>query len=286
MIGFLNIIKPKGVTSSCVVSSVKGKLKVPCGHMGTLDPMADGVLPIGLNQAARLFDYLLEKEKTYIADFRFGQMTDTLDITGNFLERTSVNPSDSQIKLVLGDFVGEINQIPPKYSAKYVNGRRGYVLARKGIDFDLEPKKVKINCFDFLGRVDENTVRFKIDCGGGTYIRSLARDLGEKTGSLCIMSALTRTKSGIFDYENGITAEDLLKCSDINELKKRIIPPDEVINFQKIYLSAVWAQKVLDGVFPNREEPDGFYRVYSPDMFFGIGVIKDRILKIRTYVRE
>ena len=123
MTGFINIIKPSGMSSAYAVGAVKKKFNKPCGHMGTLDPMAEGVLPVGIGKASRLFQYLLDKEKTYIARFIFGYTTDTLDITGQTTETTDKIPTLSEIKEVLESFVGEIMQVPPNYSAKCINGK-------------------------------------------------------------------------------------------------------------------------------------------------------------------
>ena len=178
--GFFNVDKPSGMTSSTVVNKCKWLSGVPCGHMGTLDPLASGVLPVGVGNAARLFNYFLEKEKVYIAEFTFGVESDTLDSTGNLVRGGHV-PDEGEISAVLPQFFGDIMQIPPKYSAKNINGRRGYELARAGIEFELEAKKVHIYGMEVLGKVEdkEDTFRIQIRCGGGTYIRSLARDIAE-----------------------------------------------------------------------------------------------------------
>ena len=176
--GFFNVNKPSGITSSTVVNKLKWLTGVPCGHMGTLDPLASGVLPVGVGNATRLFDYFLEKEKEYIAEFTFGVDSDTLDSTGNLICGGHV-PNEREIEIVLPTFFGDIMQVPPKYSAKNVNGQRGYDLARAGVEFTLPPKQVRIDGIELLGKSKdkENTFLFKIRCGGGTYIRSLARDI-------------------------------------------------------------------------------------------------------------
>ena len=143
MKGFINLYKPAGISSAAAVSAVKKKFHTPCGHMGTLDPMAEGVLPVGIYKTSRLFQYLLDKDKSYVARFRFGFTTDTLDVTGSVTETTGIVPSEEEIKAVLPAFIGEIEQIPPKYSAKCIDGKRGYQLARKGVEFELQPKKAR-----------------------------------------------------------------------------------------------------------------------------------------------
>ncbi len=282
MKGFINLIKPEGMSSAYAVGSVKRKLHVNSGHMGTLDPMASGVLPVGIEKTSRLFQYLIDKVKTYVARFKFGFTTDTLDTTGVITERTSVIPSQSEIKCVLNKFIGEIDQIPPKYSAKCIAGKRGYQLARKGIDFTLEPKKVTVLSIDCLSQTDENEFEFEIKCKGGTYIRSLARDIAFSLGTVGTMSKLVRTASGVFCMENGVTVEEFMS-SDNPE--KYVLPPDMAVNFAKLRLSAKQAQKILDGVYEDYGFEDGTYRVYNEDEFWGVGVSERGKLKIKAYVR-
>lgn len=282
MKGFINILKPEGMSSAYAVGAVKHKFKVPCGHMGTLDPMASGVLPVGIGKTSRMFPFLLDKNKTYIARFKFGEMTDTLDKTGVVIETTDFIPTEQEIRSVLSKFVGEIEQVPPKYSAKCVNGKRGYWLSRHGIDFELEPKKVIVNKFELRNKISDTEYEFLIECGGGTYIRSLGRDLGFILSSLATMTKLERTKSGIFDLSNGVLLEEF-KSSDDPE--KYIIPSENAVDFEKIVLTNAQATKILDGVFSNYGYPDGFYRVFNEKEFWGIGESKQGILKIKAYVR-
>ncbi|MBE5736791.1 MAG: tRNA pseudouridine(55) synthase TruB [Clostridiales bacterium] len=282
MTGFINIIKPSGVSSAYAVGGVKKKFNCPCGHMGTLDPMADGVLPVGVGKASRLFQYLLEKEKTYVARFIFGYTTDTLDITGQTTEKTDKVPTLEDIKQVLPKFIGEIEQMPPKYSAKCINGKRSYQLARQGVEFTLKPKTVTILDLQCLSQISENEFEFRIDCKGGTYIRSLARDIALATGSLGVMSKLTRTACGVFNMQNGVTSQELF---DSVNPEQYLIKADSVINFEKLNLTKMQAQKILDGVYENYGFSDGVYRVYNQGDFIGVGTVNDGILRINSYVR-
>lgn len=282
MTGFINLNKAAGKSSASAVAAVKRKFNAPCGHMGTLDPMAAGVLPVGIGKTSRLFPYLLDKRKTYIATFLFGETTDTLDVTGKVTATTDIIPCESDILSAVKFFIGEIEQVPPNYSAKCVDGKRGYQLARKGVDFSLPPKKVVIENIELLGAAGENAYRFKIDCRGGTYIRSLARDIGEKCGSLGVMSALERVKSGIFGIENSVTVEEL---SDSAEPQKYLIPADTAVDFEKLRLSEKQAKKILDGVYEDYGFKDGVYRVYNCGEFWGIGEAADGRLRIKAYVR-
>ena len=283
MIGFININKNVGDGSTRAVSKVKRLFKTPCGHMGTLDPLASGVLPIGVGKATRLFNFLLDKQKTYIAEFEFGYLTDTLDCTGAVLKSGGRIPAKEEITYVLGDFLGEIDQIPPAYSAKMVDGVRSYDLARRGIEVQLKPKRVRIDGVTCLEQKEEGKFSFRIVCGGGTYIRSIARDLGEKLGTYCTMTALKRTAAGVFTIENSITVEELLSSEHPEEL---IIPADTAVSYPKVFLSESQGARLLNGVYDDYGLPEGLYRVYTMDEFWGIGVVENSLLKMKAYCRE
>ena len=283
MRGFINVIKPEGMNSSVAVAIVKRKFKVPCGHMGTLDPMASGVLPIGLGKTSRLFQYLLDKVKTYRTRVIFGYSTDTLDVTGKKDGETCIVPTKEQIEQILPSFIGEIEQMPPKFSAKCIDGKRGYELARSGVDFELKPKRVTILDIKLVGQTAENEFEFTVDCKGGTYIRSIARDLGLKLNTLGVMSYLRRERCGIFDLSNGVTIEDLKVSENPEEF---IIPSDNAVSFEKIVLDNVTANKILNGLYENIGVKDGTYRVYNGEEFWGVGESVNGILKIKSYVKE
>lgn len=279
--GFLNLWKPAGGSSARLVAEVKRLTGEPTGHMGTLDPMAEGVLPVCLGRAGRLFDYLLDKEKVYVAEFTFGYETDTLDRAGRIERRTDAVPGEAEIAAALPSLTGEIEQVPPKYSAKSVNGVRGYRLARQGAEFSLPAKKVTVLSFTPLGGCGENAWRFEIRAKGGTYIRSLCRDLAYACGSLGTMTALTRTASGIFDAKNALTPAEL----SAGGWREKLIPADCAVNFPRTELSDTQAKRLLDG---KREETDlapGYYRAYAPGEFFGIGESADGAFRMRTYLR-
>ena len=264
-LGFLNVDKPSGMTSSAVVNRIKRLTGLPCGHMGTLDPLASGVLPVGIGNATRLFEYFLNKQKEYIAEFTFGADSDTLDSTGEEIER------------ILPDFEGEIMQVPPKYSAKNVGGRRGYDLARAGIEFELEPKKVRIDEVALLGG-EGDVFRFRIRCGGGTYIRSLARDIAGKLGTKAVMSGLRRTKSGYFKIEEAVPF-DALAGENIEEL---IIPTESVLPYETIVLTCPRAEKIFCGVPASTDYADGEYKIYRDGIFYGIAEVRNKRAKIKT----
>ena len=281
--GFFNVDKPSGIVSSTVVNKIKWLSGVPCGHMGTLDPLASGVLPVGVGNAARLFDYFLEKEKEYVAEFTFGVDSDTLDSTGNLIQGGHV-PDETEIAGVLPTFFGDIMQVPPKYSAKNVNGRRGYDLARAGIDFELAPKKVHIYGIELLGRKADSADTFlvKIRCGGGTYIRSLGRDIAAALGTKAVMSALRRTQSGTFTLQNAVPFDFFAQDPPIAEMEKYLIPTDSVLPFERLNLTEKGTVRILQGNFVSVDVADGLYKIYEENRFYGLAEVVDGKAKAKT----
>ena len=283
-LGFFNVDKPSGVVSSAVVNKLKWLCGMPTGHLGTLDPLASGVLPVGVGNATRLFNYFLEKRKTYLAEFTFGVDSDTLDSTGTLVYGGKI-PAEEEIIAALPALEGEINQIPPKYSAKNVGGKRGYELARAGIEFELAPKKVQIYSVKLLGKGEnENAFRFEIECGGGTYIRSIARDLANSLGTKGVMSALRRTKSGVFSAENVVPYEWFLReVITPAELEEKIIPTDSVLPFPVLEVTEKEAEKLLFGQTVFTANEDGTYKFYNADgSFYGLAEAKGKRVKLVT----
>ena len=281
--GFFNVDKPSGLTSGTVVNKCKWLCGVPCGHMGTLDPLASGVLPVGIGKATRLFDYFLDKEKEYIAKFTFGVTSDTLDSTGELCKQGHI-PTADEIASVLPSFLGEIMQVPPKYSAKNVNGKRGYELARAGIEFELAAKKVHIYGMELLGKSEdkENTYRIKINCGGGTYIRSLARDIAAALDTKAVMSSLLRTKSGVFTLDKAIPFSLLESDPSIETLEQWLIPTESVLPYEDLLLNEKQSVKLLQGQQVRVEQADGLYKIYQEGSFYGIAEVKDGTAKAKT----
>ena len=284
MNGFLNLYKPKGVSSARVLNAVKRSLKgETVGHMGTLDPLADGVLPVAIGKSTRLFDYLLDKNKEYVATVAFGFSTDSYDLEGEITQRSDVLPSDAELEAACKKLTGDIMQIPPIYSAKCVNGKRSYELARKGVAVDLPPKKVTVKSIRVLDKISESEYKIKIVCGGGTYIRAIARDLGLLCGTVATMTSLTRTASGIFRIENSVTAEEFTSAAYKSAL---LIPPDEVIDYPIIRLDERQTERLYNGLYDVYDYPDGIYKVYSPTAFYGVGEVKNGKIKVKAYLRD
>ncbi len=284
MNGFLNIYKPKGVSSAKVLNSLKKSLKgVAIGHMGTLDPLASGVLPVALGKSTRLFDYLLDKDKTYVATFAFGYETDTLDLEGKVVRTNDYIPSEVELTEKSAALIGDIMQVPPVFSAKCVNGKRSYQLARKGEEFELPPKKVTINSIKLIDKVADGEYRFEISCKGGTYIRSIVRDLAALCDTVGTMTDLVRTKSGVFEIENSVKAEDFLLADNKEEF---LIAPEHVVFFPEIHLNERESVRLFNGLYDVFPYSDGLYKIFAPDGFYGIGEVTGGKIKTKAYIRD
>ncbi|MDE6868652.1 MAG: tRNA pseudouridine(55) synthase TruB [Clostridia bacterium] len=279
MTGFIIVNKAAGTSSAHEVNVIKRLTNTPCGHMGTLDPMASGVLPVAIGNAARLFDYFLDKRKTYIAEFKFGFDSDTLDTTGTVTNSGQRVPNECEIIEVIPSLCGEVMQIPPKYSAKNVGGKRGYSLARAGVEFELPPKKVNIYSIKLIEKTSIDSFSFEIECGGGTYIRSIARDMGKSLNTCAIMSGLVRTKSGCFELDNAVGTEKLTP----QNLENFIIATDSVLPFESVYPTECEAKRLFNGLSVPCTLSDGIYKIYFTDgSFYGLAEAKANNLKVRT----
>lgn len=281
MNGLVNLNKPSGISSAAAVARVKHILgEKTVGHMGTLDPMAEGVLAIGVGKAARLFDYFCGKDKTYVAKFRFGAETDTLDALGTVTATTADIPSIDAVSNAMQSLVGRIEQVPPAYSAKHIDGKRAYALARSGAAVEPKPVEVEIYGAELVCQPRMDEVVFKIDCSSGTYIRSICRDVGRMCGSLATLTFLRRTRSGTFRIEHSVTLENLEAVRGA-----AIIPTERVIDLPRYDVPSE-----LEGDLKNgRRVPfdrDGRYKVYCLDRFYGIGAAVNGALKIVTYLAD
>lgn len=273
---FLNLYKEKGMTSAKAVGKVKhiltekGFKPDKIGHMGTLDPDGEGVLPIALGRATRLFDYI-QSDKIYYTEFVFGKTTDTLDASGVFADEESRVPTEKEIIAAIPSLTGKMMQLPPKYSAKSVNGRRAYDLARAGADFELKAKQIEIYSIDYLGKTGP-AFAFRVSCGSGTYIRSLVRDMAEKTGTVGYMKRIKREKFGIFDVKNSMTAEELSAAENIEDL---FVPIEKTLDFlPEFELSGnpEAARLILNGVpLKLTGMPDGNFVIRIDGKLSGIG---------------
>ena len=270
----VNLFKPVGPTSFDMVCSVRKILGVKkAGHIGTLDPAAEGVLPICLNRSTRIIQFLSPLQKTYRATLELGSETDTQDATGRKI--STKDPSlvnETKIKQVFQTFVGEKDQIPPMYSAKKKNGIPLYKLARNGINIARDPVKVTIYSIDFIKK-EENQVLFEVRCSAGTYIRTLSHDIGKKLGCYAHMVRLTRTKVGLFGLGRTLTLEELKLAYEEGSLPEKLLPLEEALNFlpairvKEEYLESVSHGVALSKCFletiPDRFEPGHYFRVFG-----------------------
>lgn len=246
--GFLNVYKPAGMTSHDVVAVLRRVTKIKqIGHTGTLDPFAQGVLPIAIGKATRLIEYL-DDEKEYLAQINFGHATTTYDIEGEAI----FTPKNQSVKIALEniidglkEFEGEILQTPPMYSAIKVKGKKLYEYARKGEEIKIEPRKVVIEKIE-LKNFDEinQTAEVLIKCSKGTYIRSIAHDLGQNLGVGAYLSRLERTQAGNFYINNSILLENIKTLEDV---EKNLINPLELINLPRLEVTELEHQKILMG---------------------------------------
>ena len=273
MDGVLIINKPKGYTSYDVVSIVKKKLSISkVGHTGTLDPNATGVLPILVGKATKISKYLIEHNKTYVAELRLGEKSATGDIEGEIVERKSIpNLKENKIKETLETFLGKQMQKPPIYSSIKINGKKAYEYARKGQTVEIEPRKIEIMEISLI-KFENNIITFSTSCSKGTYIRVLCEYIAEKLGTVGLMQNLIRTRVDKFDIKDSFTLENVEKAN--------IIGIEEIfINNKKIELDRRKTELFLNGVKLNFNEDDGLYRIYNNNIFIGLGIIKSNSLK-------
>lgn len=228
--GVINVYKERGFTSHDVVAKLRGILKQKkIGHTGTLDPDAEGVLPVCLGKGTKLCDLLTDRDKTYEAVLLLGQSTDTQDATGTILEHSEVTVSEEQVREAILGFVGHYEQIPPMYSALKVNGQKLCDLARAGKEVERKTRPVKIYGIDIL-EISLPRVRVSVSCSKGTYIRTLCHDIGEKLGCHGCMEKLLRTKAGQFELKDSLMLSEVERFRDEDRLDEVIIPVDQVFS--------------------------------------------------------
>lgn len=228
MDGFLNVNKPLGRTSSDVVVFVRRRLPkgTRVGHGGTLDPEASGVLPVCVGAAARLFDYIIDKQKTYVATLKLGQETDTQDATGQVVRERPVSVTEEDVRRVLGNFTGVIRQVPPMYSAIKKDGKRLYQLARKGESVEIPARECRVDGVQLMQILGENRYLLRIDCGKGVYIRTLCHDIGRALGCGGHMATLERTAAGAFQLEDAHSLPEIEALAQEGRLESALLPMD------------------------------------------------------------
>lgn len=284
MDGILNIYKEKGYTSHDVVAKLRGILKTKkIGHTGTLDPDAQGVLPVCVGRATKLCDMLTDKDKAYETVMLLGKTTDTQDITGSVLSESELGEDITAEKVteVINSFVGEYMQVPPMYSALKVNGKKLYELARRGIEVERKARKVYIHSIE-IKDISLPRVTMTVNCSKGTYIRTLCHDIGETLGAGGCMEELLRIKSGQFEINDSIKIDDVKKYVDDGRISDIMKPVDGVFEkYQKCIVKKEYNVLIYNGnkfspqnVLNRTDAKDGEeVRVYDEDNFF-IGIYR------------
>lgn len=282
MLGVININKPTGYSSSDVVVVVRGMLRkyfgeknIKVGHLGTLDIGGSGVLPIVFGKATKLFNYLSTSRKKYRAEFVFGKLTDTLDSYGEVVSVDDKSINIDEIKQVLPSFIGVIDQVPPKYSRVSVGGVRGYEAMRRGGDIEMPTKKIEVYSIDILS-FDKNRLVVDVECSGGTYIRSLARDIAEAVGTVAHMSWIIRLETKSLTICESVTLDELR-----TNIERYIQPIDGLIgDITRVDISD--KRRILDGIPVSACGIKGDYLGMIDGKIYGI--VRDESGVIKTLI--
>ena len=281
MFGFLNIYKPKDITSHDVVSYLRRVTKIKqIGHTGTLDPFAEGVLPVCIGKSTRLIEYLSD-DKAYIATVQFGKTTDTYDIEGEVLSESDIKVKEDELLSALTKYHGEIEQIPPKYSAIKVNGKKLYEYARAGVEVEIKPRKVVIEEIKLLS-FDSNlqAAEIYIKCSKGTYIRTIGYDLGQDLGCGAYLSGLKRVQAGDFSVEDSIPLYDLKTVEDV---EKNLIPPIDKLPLKKVILDDNEYKRVSNGM-PIKSNETGLVALIFNNSLTAVGIGDSQQIKVKKFV--
>ena len=223
--GWLVVDKPAGMTSTAVVNKVKWAFEAKkAGHAGTLDPAATGILAVALGEATKTVPYVTDAMKAYRFGIRFGAATNTDDADGEVIATSALRPTDDTLRAALPTFVGDIEQVPPQYSAVKVEGERAYKLARDGEELELAARPLFVESLTLSGRPDADTAELEMVCGKGGYVRSIARDLGEALGGHAHVTWLRRLWSGPFELEDAVSFDDILRLERTPEIDELLLP--------------------------------------------------------------
>ena len=286
--GIIIVDKESGPSSSGVVETIKGLLgSKKVGHAGTLDPFASGVLVILLNQGTKLSPFVMAQDKVYRAALRLGIETDTQDITGRITKTREIGKLDqTTIQKKSQEFVGSIKQVPPLYSALHYKGKRAYELARDGVDVELKEREVRVHYIDVLS-VHLPTVWIEVGCSSGTYIRTIAADLGNSLGTGAHVTFLRRLQSGPFHVDNACTVRQLAQYRSDRELDEVIIPLREALKgMGEVEVSDAVARKIRCGQKPRRDEIGNQAFLSSPKGASIKAVMREELVAILEEARD
>jgi tRNA pseudouridine55 synthase len=284
MNGIIIVDKPIGKSSHDMVGFMRRLTRIRrIGHTGTLDPMATGVLPLCIGNATKAADMLTLADKCYVAELVLGKTTDTLDSEGEILSECEVNVSEDEIREAIMSFVGEIEQIPPMYSAIKQNGKKLYELARQGVEVERQPRRVTINSIE-IEKITKDSAVIRVSCSKGTYIRTLCDDIGKKLGTGAYMSALRRVKTGCFTIDEAYTVDQLSEMAENGTLEAALKNVDELFDdYDEIHLNEKQTKSIKNGVKMSwRGKAEGeMLRLYdSEGNFICISQIEDGRLKL------
>ena len=282
--GWIILDKESGVFSKTAAARISRMFGVrKNGHIGTLDPMASGVLPIALGDATKMIPFVEEfrdNTKEYIFGIQFGFETDTLDITGIETKRTDIVPDVDMVKSVLPQFIGHITQIPPAYSAVHVDGRRAYEMARNGATVKIPPRIVDVYALELLD-CNENRFEFKMSCGPGTYVRSIARDIAHTCKTVATVDMIRRARASGWTIKDSVTLDFLENLvNNGGDVGKYLMSVDSGLgDIPVLNLDKDACDLYRHGGFIKVDVNDGYYRVYFGGKFVGIGIVTDGVLK-------
>lgn len=282
MNGIIVVNKPSDWTSFDVIAKLRGVFKTrKIGHSGTLDPMATGVLPLFVGPAVKAVDMQQNHTKRYTATMLVGTATNTGDITGEALQQSDVKISLEQLKMAAKSFIGEIEQIPPMYSAVKINGQALYKLAREGKTVERASRRVEIFSIEVVEQISDNEFVLDVKCSKGTYIRTLIEDLAKSCGSCATMSKLTRTQSGDFTLNPSYTIEQLQQAADKGILESLLLPVDSIFaHYKRLDIDDVTRHRMFNGAPAKLNGSAGTYRIYHNESFLGLAKIEDNKLTI------
>ncbi|MBR4906753.1 MAG: tRNA pseudouridine(55) synthase TruB [Clostridia bacterium] len=284
--GIVTVLKPPAMSSSDVVVDVRKIFETKrVGHLGTLDPEAAGVLPVCIGRAVRLFDYLVDKQKTYLAEIAFGVATDTQDAQGKVTETSNAVVTAEQLDAVLPRFIGTIVQTPPMYSALKFNGQKLYDLALSGKEIPDKSRELEIASLRRVGTRGMNRFLIEVTCSRGTYIRTLCNDIGEVLQVPAHMAFLLRTASGPFTLERAYSIAELIEMKAQGRLAEALTSCEDAVAFLKrIDLARDRRKPTVNGLPTRTNAQDGTYRIYC-NGFLGVGVVQngDAFLKVHLY---
>ena len=292
MEGVVPLLKPPGLSSSDCVVDVRrlfGEKRV--GHLGTLDPGAAGILPVCVGRAVRLFDFLVDKDKTYRFELILGTATDTQDSFGQVTEEGEKNVSAAQLEAVLPRFTGETEQLAPAYSALKSNGKKLYDLVLQGKDVPEKRRSVTISDLVLLQQEGEGRFLLEMTCSRGTYVRTVCHDLGHALGTCGHMGSLLRTRSGPFSVERSFTVEELKTMQAAGTLEKALIPCEEALRqYPALTLPPDRLIPSKNGLVTDLHgddrRPDGVVRLYGGDLFLGIGRVEKNRARLVVHLYE